>query len=68
MVHKMISQFINSQEADACYTKLTKLWWNDTQLPHKGLQQQLSYFSHVVTKWINTTTCDKYTNLSMEYW
>ena len=45
MVHKMTSQYNYSQEDDACYTKLTKLRCNDTQLPCGGLQCQPSYFA-----------------------
>ena len=45
MVREKTSQHNYSQEADARYTKLTKLWCNDTQLPRKGLQQQPSYFA-----------------------
>ena len=37
MVHQMTFQCINSQEADAHYTKLTKLQCNNTQLPRGGL-------------------------------
>ena len=45
MVFEMTSQFIYSQEADASYTKLTKLRCNNTQLPNKGLLCQPSYFA-----------------------
>ena len=37
MVCKITSQCIYCEEADACYTKLTKLWCNNTQLLCKGL-------------------------------
>ena len=45
MVHKKTSQHNYSQEADVYYTKLTKLWCNDTQLLCGRLQQQSSYFA-----------------------
>ena len=38
MVCEKTSQHNYSQEADARYTKLTKLRCNNTQLPHGGLQ------------------------------
>ena len=31
------SEPIHTQEACACYTKLTQLWCSATQLPHGGL-------------------------------
>ena len=37
IVHDMISQCIYSQEADAHYTKLTKLWCSNTQFPCREL-------------------------------
>ena len=37
IMQKMTSQCIYSQEADACYTKLTLLWYNNAQLPRGGL-------------------------------
>ena len=36
-------QCIHTQEAGACYTKLTQLRCNATQLPRRGLQHQPSY-------------------------
>ena len=45
MVRKMASQHNYSQEADVHYTKLTKLQFNNTQLPLRGLQCQPSYFA-----------------------
>ena len=45
MVREMTSQYNYSQEADARYTKLTKLRCNNTQLPRGGLQRQPSYFA-----------------------
>ena len=42
MVCKMTSQCIYSQEADACYTKLTKLQCNNTQLPHEACSASLA--------------------------
>ena len=38
MVREKTSQHNYSQEADVCYTKLTKLWCNKTQLPCGMLQ------------------------------
>ena len=45
MVHKMTSQCIYSQKADAHYTKLTKVQCNNTKLPRKGLKHQPSYLA-----------------------
>ena len=42
-MRKMTSQCNYSQEADTCYTKLTKLWCNNTQLPCGGQKHQPSY-------------------------
>ena len=47
---KMTSQYNYSQEADVHYTKLTKLWCNNTSLLWGGLQCQPSYFATQVTK------------------
>ena len=40
MVCKMTFGCIYSEEANAGYTKLTKLWCNNTQLLHRGLHCQ----------------------------
>ena len=45
MVREKTSQHNYSQEADAHYTKLTKLRYNNTQLSRGRLQQQPSYFA-----------------------
>ena len=44
-MQEMTSQYNYSQEVDACYIKLTKLWCNNTQLPRGGLKRQPSYFA-----------------------
>ena len=54
-----ISQYIYRQEADSHYTKMAKLWCNNTQFPRRGLQCQSSYLGHMVTNLINTTMNDK---------
>ena len=67
MVREKTSQYNYSQEADARYTKLTKLRCNDTQLPRGEAATTAKLLCHAVTEKINATTRDKYTNLSMEH-